>query len=662
MLRGVAASVTVVAVALAAVAFVTDVPLLRLHDLSARTIVATAAVDGALAFFCALAAAPVWTAIVAILRRLRRSRSLLGRLWLVAVMAVGFATSLLLTDAFYRPHTAPYLICAAGFCLALAALALVATLEHERLRLLLLCAIGGAALTADLSMSQAVSRGVRDVIALIAAGAAVTALEPVRRRLVGANGYKLLAAIVVALAGSTAVVYAADPWAPGWRPQAWEAARWQPRLGRALRALVDFDGDGFSPVAWGGDCDDFDPARNPVRHDHDGIDANCNGTVKPLHASDADRGLAPPAGNPDEPAGAVDRVLLITIDTFRADAFTPEVAPRLSALAKQGIDFSRLYSAASSTLQSLTLVLRGTDEAPPVGERLLRSGVNTSALFAYHDQRLQATFFPGFAVSHAPTEAELRWSARELTDRAMAHISTAGPRRELLWIHYFDAHYPVTPAPDMTPISPPRGRPAEVGPYLTALATIDREIGRLQDWLMATDRWSRTLVIITADHGESFGEHGVAYHGIGTYESVVHVPGILVGPGVTPLRYSKVVSHRDLPATILGGFGLVARDPSVEEFGRSWLRLDAAPAAPLHHFVVTRSDRAEAGLDTRKMPMAAIVDDELKLLVTFAIDLKELYAPLDDPRERRDLFASMSGPAGRLDRQLALYCDIDGYP
>jgi hypothetical protein len=60
-----------------------------------------------------------------------------------------------------------------------------------------------------------------------------------------------------------------------------------PRVARAFRLLVDFDGDGFSPIAWGGDCDDLDPTRNQ-RESVTGRDANCNGIALPANPTDAD--------------------------------------------------------------------------------------------------------------------------------------------------------------------------------------------------------------------------------------------------------------------------------------------------------------------------------------------------------------------------------------
>ena len=371
-----------------------------------------------------------------------------------------------------------------------------------------LCSLlGAAALLTDLLLPQLLDRCLRDLAGLLAAACLLALLNPLVGRLAAARGQSVAVALLLSLAAALAVVYTVDDAAPGWRALAWQHGRWQPRLSRALRTLADFDGDGFSPLAWGGDCDDTDATRNPAAHDHDGIDANCNGTVKPLHSTDEERGLAPPSGNPDEPEGAIDLVLLITIDSLRADAITPSVAPRLAALARSGRQLTNVYSAGSATLHSLHLLLRGADDAPPVGELLLKHNIATTVLFAYYDQRLEAALFPGFAETRAPNSKEVRWPARELTERGMTAIAAAGSRRQFLWLHYFDAHYPTWAPPDLPSLPAPPGRHAEFGQYLTAVAGIDRELGRLFDWLTATGRWPRTLVIwspaITANRSES---------------------------------------------------------------------------------------------------------------------------------------------------------------
>jgi hypothetical protein len=483
-----------------------------------------------------------------------------------------------------------------------------------------------------------------------------------RRRIAAASLPALMGAVTLLMAVAILETMTVDGWAPGWRPLAAKLARYEPRLARACRALADFDGDGFSPLAWGGDCDDFDPDRNPAhRESRRYKDANCNGVVPPAHPTDSDRGLAPPVGDPDLAADdQVDLVLLVTIDCFRYDAFRPDIMPHLWELARHGLVFTRLYTGGSRTKLSLPLVMRGSDDGPPLPVRLAKSGIRAMALFGFTDPTLNQQVLAGFKESYVPAHA--RWSARELTNLALAKIhSTAGQRR-FLWVHYFDAHYPYYPPAEFVPREVPQGMPDSYGPYLSNLSYVDSEFARLINQLRRDDLLNRTLILITADHGEGFGQHGVPLHGISAYDMLVHVLGVMLAPGLAPGRYDGLVSHRDIPATVLGGFGIEEKQPDVELFGRSWLRLlDAPPGAELHKFVVTRSFRAASGYEY-STPMAGIVKGKLKLIETFEDHLTEMYDPVDDPGERDNLLTKMPKEAAELDDNLQMYRDVDGFP
>ena len=233
-----------------------------------------------------------------------------------------------------------------------------------------------------------------------------------------------------------------------------------------------------------------------------------------------------------------------------------------------------------------------------------------------------------------------------------------------MWLHYFDAHYPTMAPADLAPLPAPPGRPAEFGEYLTAAASIDRELGRLFDWTTTTGRWPHTVIILfTGDHGESFGEHGVGYHGVGAYQAVVHVPGVLAGAGVTPGRLRRSGQPSRSAGHDSRRLRPGRRRPNVERFGRSWLRLRDAPSAPLHRFVVVRSTRAgdadESSLSP-SMPLAAIAGERWALLSTSEIGLEELYAPADDPAERIDQLVIIAAwPPSSAGGALALFSDID---
>jgi arylsulfatase A-like enzyme len=205
----------------------------------------------------------------------------------------------------------------------------------------------------------------------------------------------------------------------------------------------------------------------------------------------------------------------------------------------------------------------------------------------------------------------------------------------------------------------PDGAPKDYGTYLTELHHIDIEIGRLLDELSHSGQLARSVVIITADHGEGFGRHGVRYHGITGYDMLIRVPGVLLAPGLQPGVYRELASHRDVPATILGAFGQVSHLPSSEQFGRSWLRLRGAPRAPLHRFVVSRSSRA-VDVTGFVSPQAAIVEGRLKLVVSFEDGLRETYDLIDDPGELHDI--EPEGSIASLRRDLEVYRDLDQYP
>jgi choline-sulfatase len=169
-------------------------------------------------------------------------------------------------------------------------------------------------------------------------------------------------------------------------------------------------------------------------------------------------------------------------------------------------------------------------------------------------------------------------------------------------------------------------------------------------------------VIVTADHGEAFGEHGLYFHNVSGYEPLAHVPAILLAPGIKPAVYPGLVSHRDLYATILGAFGLVKTDGDIERFGRSWLRLRDAPTDPLHQFVVTRTHRFTSG-PVAFSPMMAIVEGHHKLVKALDEDrLYELYDLAGDPREENDLAWSDVERRESLEHDLDLFRDLDRWP
>src|SRR4029078_9490006 len=119
-----------------------------------------------------------------------------------------------------------------------------------------------------------------------------------------------------------------------------------------------------------------------------------------------------------------------------------------------------------------------------------------------------------------------------------------------LWVHYYDPHAPYEPP----------GALAErfrSQPYDGEIAFVDTQLARLLRALEEKGALAQTVVLATADHGESLGEHGEETHGLFVYHSTVRVPWIVAGPGIAAGRVSGTVARGiDVLPTLLDYAGL----------------------------------------------------------------------------------------------------------
>jgi arylsulfatase A-like enzyme len=99
--------------------------------------------------------------------------------------------------------------------------------------------------------------------------------------------------------------------------------------------------------------------------------------------------------------------------------------------------------------------------------------------------------------------------------------------------------------------------------YESCVAYLDHQVGRLLDTLERRGALDNTLVIVTSDHGEHFGEHGLLGHGLSLYRREVHVPLVIIPPsrGPSASRVNEPVSLRDVPATVAEWVEPGARNP-----------------------------------------------------------------------------------------------------
>jgi arylsulfatase A-like enzyme len=319
-----------------------------------------------------------------------------------------------------------------------------------------------------------------------------------------------------------------------------------------------------------------------------------------------------------------------------------------------------MYAGGTRTAASMPLIATGGTGGEPLGLRLRAAGVSGSLVLGVNYPTLIDRI--GVGMDEVIVNREQMWTgAVEVTGRALAHLRklAALPGRHFVWIHYFDAH---APSAEALPPHSAEGVRAAREYYLAGLRQIDREIGDMLDALERRGTLDHAVVIVTSDHGEAFGEHGLVYHNVSGYEPLAHVPAVLLAPGLRPGHYAELASHRDLYPTVLGAFGLIEDPAAVERWGRSWMRLRDAPTARLHEFVTTRTHRFTSG-PVAFSPMMALVSRHYKLVKAFdEQDLFELYDLDADPDERVDLAWTQVDLRRSLEHALETFRDLDRWP
>lgn len=295
------------------------------------------------------------------------------------------------------------------------------------------------------------------------------------------------------------------------------------------------------------------------------------------------------AHNADHP-----EILLVTVDALRADhlpayGYPRDTAPRLSALAAQGVVFERAYASApweapalASLMSGLYAFQHGVDRAVVHGEAVeglpeLSAAADTLA------ERLGAAGYETWGVSTTPYAADhsgleqgfdhfTDLGAREDGEAALAALAqaTPGERPRFIWLHLRDPRSPwvprspwyetwsaePTPAtllssrwPDADRDARQRGLGPQIAAYDSEIRAVDQEIGAAVDALHLREG---ALIVVVGAEGEELMDHGKLGRRSSVFDEQVHVPLIVVGPGVTPgTRVSSPVSTVDLLPTLV---------------------------------------------------------------------------------------------------------------
>jgi arylsulfatase A-like enzyme len=293
-------------------------------------------------------------------------------------------------------------------------------------------------------------------------------------------------------------------------------------------------------------------------------------------------------------------VLLITIDTLRADrlgcyGYAQPTSPEIDRFASTAAVFDAAQSSSSWTLPSLSSIhtslyssTHGCDkieqrlepEFTTLAETLRDAGWDTAMVACHIFLSAQYGLQQGFThvddtLVRTAGDASKAISSPGVSERGLAFLEAKAATDDatpwFLWLHYFDPHdeYLVHPG-----FSEPFGTASESERYDGEIAFTDHHVGRVLRRLEELGLGDDTLVILTSDHGEEFGEHGFDRHGYSLYEAAVRIPLVVRAPGRFAQRVADVVSNVDLMPTVL-------------ELGG--IRLDAVEAAGCRHGLEGRS-------------------------------------------------------------------------
>ncbi|HKC24758.1 MAG TPA: sulfatase-like hydrolase/transferase, partial [Thermoanaerobaculia bacterium] len=214
-------------------------------------------------------------------------------------------------------------------------------------------------------------------------------------------------------------------------------------------------------------------------------------------------------------------------------------------------------------------------------------------------------------ASPAALEAERPGSV--VVDRALEWLARENGKPFFAWVHLYDAHAPYAPP------SPFAERYAK-NPYLGEIAALDAALLPLLDAIRARER---SLAVVTADHGESLGEHGEETHGLFAYEATLHVPLVLRGSGVTPGTDSRPARHVDVAPTLLAAAGPAGAAP-----------FDGAPLLAAESPSRSYFEALSATFNRGWAPLRGVLDTGKKYI---DLPLPELYELSTDPREAKNL-------------------------
>lgn len=286
-------------------------------------------------------------------------------------------------------------------------------------------------------------------------------------------------------------------------------------------------------------------------------------------------------GSAQSPLPGSSSLVLITVDTLRADRLPPYgyshvETPWMSRLAADGVLFNRAIAQVPVTLPSHCSIMTGvnpgstgvrdqvgfvlSDKHATLAERFKNAGYETAAFVASSVLAARTGLSRGFDVYSDPAKVrEGSMAGPEGPERradtvireALDWIQASGRGRFFVWIHLYDPHAPYQP-PE------PYASRYKNDPYEGEIAYVDSALGNLLQSAIAQQWYDKSVIVLASDHGESLGEHGEQTHGFFVYDSTLRVPLIVKLPQSAwkNTRVPDQVRNIDIAPTMLELAGL----------------------------------------------------------------------------------------------------------
>ncbi len=334
-------------------------------------------------------------------------------------------------------------------------------------------------------------------------------------------------------------------------------------------------------------------------------------------------------------------IVLITIDALRADVLNlPEIEKKLPYLAwlkRGGTYFTRATSSGSQTSVALTSLFTSRyfsqlswapygrrrprhlyaakDRSERFPELLSKAGIYTESILPLLFLAEEYGVTRGFSKSTELVNNGRHARANEVMSPLLIALGEHKHGPGFYYAHLMEPHYPYN-----------RGKlqgKSDWERYLSEVQVVDMWLGQLIKTMHQNNR-PRWVLILTADHGEAFGEHRTRQHGKSLYDELVHVPLIFWGPGIPSRVIQYPVGHVDLGPTILAAFRLPAPTSYMGSSLWGTLRGGKPPPRPL--------------IAEGRLRRALYTDQGLKVIEDTLRKTLEVYDLKEDPLELRNLF------------------------